>query len=349
MLCCYKVFITIMVISATVGLTPATSLADEHPFMREYNREEPALLKQYFTNVRSKVSIVGYGDEKRQGVLTHRIKFTTVSDGKSCRANSDAHRLSDGVKDTGGVMWYGFEAYDFERRSGPNYKLTDHKSSADTDADPHIDGLVVYSYIFAPFSLDAGLPFSKFVRVMTRQKDRRGYHFAIESVERLRRGDYDAVRVVTSKGDPAIRTTTYLDAGNHFAFREYESDGIMEMPSRAKLPIKQAGELSYAPGPDGYPIPRTFKEWFVHPDGRKVPKVTVTWEEFARYTPAADDFDLEKQFGIKRLPPPAGLSEAMLRGTGRSWRWLYAVAAVLALVTGGLVVVARRRRSAPAI
>ncbi len=247
-------------------------------------------------------------------------------------------------------MWYGFEAYAVDKQTvaAAPYKLTGHKSSPKASA--QVDGMLVCSYIFAPLSLKGDLPLSTHFKVMTRQAELHSYHFALESVDRLRHNGYDAVRVVTSAGDPAIRTTAYLDAGNHMAFREYESDGLLELPALRKLPIKTAGVLTYAPGPDGYPIPKEYKEWFIHPDGRKVPKVEVTWDEFSRYTPTADDFDLEKQFGIKRLPPPPGAVDAPERFAGktpgRSWWWLYAVAAALALVTAGLVVAARRRRRA---
>lgn len=342
---CHQVVVcAIAVLIAVMATSPL--YAESHPFMAEYAKEEPVLRKQYFNNVRSKVSVVAYNDSKRDGSIYTRVVFTTITDGKSCRSNFDTHRLTDDKKQQGGVMWYGFEAYDLLKQPAPPYEMTGHKSSIEPS--PMIDGMLSYTYIFVPFSLNGNFPFSSHVQSFTKQNDTKGYHFALESADRVRRGDYDAIRVVISFGRPVIRTTTYLDAGNHMAFREYEADGVFDIPTRTKLPIKQAGELTYAPGPDGYPIPKEYKEWFVHPDGRKVPKVTVTWEEFVRYTPAADDFDLEKQFGIKRLPPPAGLSEAMFAGSGRSWRWLYAVAAVLALVTGGLVVVARRRRSATA-
>jgi len=61
--------------------------------------------------------------------------------------------------------------------------------------------------------------------------------------------------------------------------------------------------------------------------------------EYVKYTPTADDFDLEKQFGVKPLPYGGAAA-------GRSKSWLYAVAGVLAAVTVGLVAAARRRRSA---
>ena len=208
-----------------------------------------------------------------------------------------------------------------------------------------IDGMLSYTYIFVPFSLNGNFPFSSHVQSFTKQNDTKGYHFALESADRVRRGDYDAIRVVISFGRPVIRTTTYLDAGNHMAFREYEADGVFDIPTRTKLPIKQAGELTYAPGPDGYPVPKEYKQWYVYPDGRQVPRLEVTWLEFSPYTPTADDFDLEKQFGVTPPvePPPAEppVPEEL------SWRGLYAVAAVVARLAGwGVAVVRRRRRLA---
>jgi hypothetical protein len=70
--------------------------------MAEYAKEEPVLRKQYFNNVRSKVSVVAYNDSKRDGSIYTRVVFTTITDGKSCRSNFDTHRLTDDKKQQGG-------------------------------------------------------------------------------------------------------------------------------------------------------------------------------------------------------------------------------------------------------
>jgi hypothetical protein len=127
------------------------------------------------------------------------------------------------------------------------------------------------------------------------------------------------------------------------AFREYESDSLFDV-RRGDLPIGHAGELTYTPGPDRYPVPKEYKQWYVHADGRKVPQIEVTWLEFARYTPTADDFDLEKQYGLKRVTPPIEPPAEPPVPEELSWRGLYAAAAVVALLAGWWIAVVRRRR-----
>ena len=336
-----RVVITIAAFCAATGLAHA----DGTPFLAEYAVHEVQLRKQYFTNVRSKISILGYNDSTRDGGLTHRITYTTIADGNSCRATFDTHRLIEDTKHHGGIMWSKDEAYYLEQQPDFTYELSERKSLKHGRA--RVDNSIVGSYIFAPFSMTGGLSLSTHVEVMMRQSKSLYSPFEIESATRVRRNGYDAVRIVTSSGfgQSESTTTTYLDAGNHMAFREYESDSLLDIRSRAYIPIKQAGELTYAPGPDGYPVPKEYKQWYVYPDGRQVPRLEVTWLEFSPYTPTADDFDLEKQFGVTPPvePPPAEppVPEEL------SWRGLYAVAAVVALLAGwGVAVVRRRRRLA---
>ena len=70
----------------------------------------------------------------------------------------------------------------------------------------------------------------------------------------------------------------------------------------------------------------------------------IEYLEFSRYTPTADDFDLEKQFGVKPLPPP-GTTAANAAGTAASrlWRWLYIAAGVLGVIALALIAYRWRR------
>ena len=111
------------------------------------------------------------------------------------------------------------------------------------------------------------------------------------------------------------------------------------MNTRNKRPIKLASRLTYRPSDEGFPLPWKFETWNVLPDGTRVPQSLSEVTEYAKYTPRADDFDLEKQFGVTppvepEPPVPVELSR----------RGLYAATAVVALLAGWGVAVARRRR-----
>lgn len=136
----------------------------------------------------------------------------------------------------------------------------------------------------------------------------------------------------------------YLDPANDLAFMGFDSDGEVDPRTGAKSPIRLTGWVTYKASAEGFPLPERFETWSVHPDGKRVPHSLTEVIEYVKYTPTADDFDLEKQFGVKPLPPGTTVSAMAASSGGRSWRWLYAGATVMGLVTVALVVVARRRR-----
>ena len=152
-----------------------------------------------------------------------------------------------------------------------------------------------------------------------------------------------AIKVRSTFGD--IVSTTYVDPANDYAALGYESDSSLDATGK-KGPVRRMGVLTYAPSAEGVPLPTKYEMWYILPDGRKVPNGLDEFLEYSRYTPTADDFDLEKQFGVKPLPPPGtgiGSNPATSRRLG--W-WLYGGAALFALVTAGLMVIVRRRRRA---
>lgn len=338
----------LLLIGVTIGLVSSpdqASAQDLDAFMTRYREAESHLTRHYLSGYRILIDGVSYDQIKRNGTRVSESEYKIVTDSRAIQ-----YRVTSGLLDTkttysGGGMWYGFESYSLDLKpAGGTFALREHKSHTKSHA--AVDDLIGYCRVFAPLSWRNRRRLSVHLDTMADQA-RRGYEFRFVSADPVRRDGYDAVRVVTDTGSPTVRTTTYLDAGNHLAFREFEDDGMMDVPSRKKLPIKTSGVLTYKPGPNGYPVPAEYKEWYTYPDGRTVPKSEAVWRTFEKYTPTADDFDLEKQFGIKRLPPPAGLvTDPTPPGTARSWWWLYAVAAALAAVTAGLVWYARRRRAA---
>ena len=153
-----------------------------------------------------------------------------------------------------------------------------------------------------------------------------------------------AIKVRSTFSD--IVSTTYVDPANDYAALGYESDSSLDATTGKKGPVRRYGVLTYAPSAEGVPLPTKYEMWYILPDGRKVPNGLDEFLEYSKYTPTADDFDLEKQFGIKPLPPLGTGTGANLTASRRLGWWLYGGAALFALVTAGLMVIVRRRRRA---
>jgi len=164
-------------------------------------------------------------------------------------------------------------------------------------------------------------------------------HYTLFSV---RDSKWDGVPVVEVKfsGQQGYIDTLYLDPANDLAFLGSESDGSHDFKTSGKSPIKLLSRVTYRPSSEGYPHPWKFETWNLMPDGTRVPQTYTEVIEYAKYAPTADDFDLEKQFGVK---PPGSVTAV---GAGRSWWWLYAIAVLVALLAVTLVVVACRRGAA---
>lgn len=146
-----------------------------------------------------------------------------------------------------------------------------------------------------------------------------------------------AVRTTEWQGKPAVEATVrgaldivtkvFLDPANDLAFQGFESDGSYDEKTRKKGPIKIVGRVTYRPSDEGFPLPAKFEHWAVLPDGKRVPQSASEVLEYTKYTPTPDDFDLEKQFGVKPLPAGTGIPVPGQPGTfvppappaGRSW------------------------------
>ena len=154
--------------------------------------------------------------------------------------------------------------------------------------------------------------------------------------------------VVTARNGQVL--IAYYDPENSGALLRYEASTVYDVEAKQHLPIRHIGTITYGPSSLGYPVPKEHRSWYLKPDGTTVPDFETEYLEYSNYTPTADDFDLEKQYGITPLPRPDSAGPAPegkpgfgnpSRGIGR---WLWAFVAVLAAVTLGLAVFTWRRR-----
>ncbi|MEO2091072.1 MAG: hypothetical protein ABGY75_16510, partial [Gemmataceae bacterium] len=176
-----------------------------------------------------------------------------------------------------------------------------------------------------------------------------------EEFHELVDGTYDGrpAAVLTSQIPLGPVTKSYFDPSNNYALLGFETDKTIDLKSKKFVSIKLVGRVTYEPSDLGYPVPKRFVTSFVTPDGKETPRVEIIYSDWKRYTPSDDDFDLEKQFGVKPLPRPAEAGPSPLGAGGSGGRgiglWLWITAGVLAVVTAGLaVVIWRKRRGATA-
>ena len=108
------------------------------------------------------------------------------------------------------------------------------------------------------------------------------------------------------------------------------------------------GEITYVPSDFGYPVPKKYVSNFVEPNGKVTPMLEIDFLKWERYTPTADDFDLEKQFGVKPLPKPVEATPSPIdtvpETPERNWGLWIASAALVVVTVVLFVFVWRRRR-----
>jgi hypothetical protein len=169
---------------------------------------------------------------------------------------------------------------------------------------------------------------------------------------------------VTHRGRPCIKVVLTRDtrrtaakplATEYFLDREHgmvltqRQKGMPHVPKGSTalgyLDVDQVTEVTYGPPTEnGLPFPTAVKGWFVWSKGRREPMTDLTFTEFRRYTPTADELDFEKQFGIPlpALPPKPGVLSSA-GGSRVSW-WLLSGLALTAVAAA--VVYVRHRRTA---
>jgi hypothetical protein len=139
---------------------------------------------------------------------------------------------------------------------------------------------------------------------------------------------------------------SYVDATNFLMLREV-TKRTLDYKLRKMVDVEQVTDYTYTPNPGGIPFPKSVKGWYVEANGKKLPMTDVEYTEYKRYTPNADEVDMEKQFGISPLPlPPRPELPAAARGATpgtKISRWLYVSAALFAILSAVIVIRARRR------
>ncbi len=313
----------------------------ESEFLDKYREQEKLLIKKYVHNRKIKAVFKNFTDESYSGKLRAEVDATIIATEDAIRTitSNTIYDVSPPQKSQDAYLWLGDEIYSLTKSNGSKYVLESHYPEAKNF--PRLEQELRDTRAFLPLSLTGGLRLSGYFKLMIYQRTKK-YHFIVKSV------NYDAtfenrpaVELVHQSGSENYQVTSYLDPNNSYALLHYKIDHqAAGIKVKSGEHAKTFGTITYADEKDGVRLPTKYVTWYEMSDGKKVPRAELTYLEYEHYTPTADDFDLEKQFGIKpfpKAPKPAG---------PRSY-WLYYAAGGLALVTIGLIVYRRRIARTP--
>ncbi len=303
----------------------------ETEFLEKYREQEKQLIKKYVHNRKIRIVFKNYTDESYSGKLRAEVDAAIIATESEIRtiANNTEYDVSPARKSQSAVLWLGDEIYSVAKSTGNKFILESHYPEAKNF--PKLEHELRDTRAFLPLSLTGGLRLSGYFKLMMWQRPRK-YHFVVKSVNY--EATYEskpAVELVHQSGSEHYEVTSYLDPNNSYALLHYKIDHqAAGVKVKSGEHAKTFGTITYADEKDGVRLPTKYVTWYEMPNGKKVPRAELTYLEYEHYTPTADDFDLEKQFGIKpfpKAPKPAG---------PRSY-WLYYAAGGLGLVTVGLI------------
>ncbi len=116
---------------------------------------------------------------------------------------------------------------------------------------------------------------------------------------------------ITIKSKYGVKTITHLDRTTYQHIYT-EADKIYDWNYQGYLDGKSVSKTEYRTH-DGRLWPTRHEGYYFKSDGKKRMLSESVFLEYAPYTPTADDLDVEKQFGVKLVPPEPRPDPATLK------------------------------------
>jgi hypothetical protein len=307
-------------------------------FVRDYKAKLPLLMERYSTNRKIRYRLIRYvvdpgkgertGDERASGV---NELITDGTQMKVVTLESKPERFKGIVQ-----FWRPDMIFDISRNGG-KFEIKEQRlaSSSYYEHESFRYNFFAHEPMRAADTSGTTLWFDERVRttvVVTVLEARPATYAGRACVEVRSKWDNNHGMVELS--------STYLDPAMDYATIASENDWKNNSPQGA---YKTYREVEYGPSADGFPVPKRSRGYAKYKDGTIQKAHDVEFLSYERYVPSADDFKLEKEYGL--VTPafvPTATSIGLAPASRRWWPWVVlAVGAVLAVVT---VAVARRSR-----
>ncbi len=313
-------------------------------FVREYKAKLPVLMDRYSTNRKIRYRLTRYvvdpgmgektGDERTSGLNE------LITDGMQMKAIT----LESKPERFKGVVQFWRPDMEFNvSRSGSKFEIKEQRlaSSSYYEHESYRYNFFAHEPMRAADNSGTTLWF-----------DERGSGAVVVTVLEARPATWAgrACIEVRSKWDnnhgQVELSSTFLDPAMEYATIACETDWKSNSPRGA---YKTYREVEYGPSPDGFPVPKRSRGYAKFKDGTVQKAHDVEFLSYERYVPTADDFKLEKEYGL--VTPafvPTATSIGLAPASRRWWPWVVlAVGAVLAVVAVGVARRSRRKVAGP--
>ena len=307
-------------------------------FVRDYKAKLPLLLERYSTNRKIRSRYIHYATDPVSGEYNGSERSNVVNelitDGVQIKVITPEGK-PDKFKDT--VQFWRPDMRFNVTRKGTKFEITE-QLLANSNYYSHE---VSRNNFRAQEPLRAGSG-----GATTAWFDERGHTSTVVTVVEARPATWAGracIEVRTKWDNTHVIVTlasTYVDPAMDYATIATETDWNTSPPRGGNRLLL---EFDYVPSAEGFPLPKRTRATIKYKDGTSVKAYDVEFLSYERYVPTADDFKLEKEYG---LVTPAFVPTATSIGlapAGRRW-WPWAVLAVGAVLGVVAVAVARRSR-----
>ncbi len=262
----------------------------------DYAKHEAELHRKYLENLKVTLVEKGYDSLKRTGKLEGTAQRTLIFGKGQMRRNSVFQRIDENEELISGSM-LNREAYYTASKSNGQFEVVEHA----------YDNRYGHEFEEYLYTASAALPLKFDGHERMHAVDNRNERFArtgqgmaiqfFSLKEETFRGKKAAA--IGSKHPIDRLCKTYFDPTNDYAVLGYD---MARQQFDGTLFDLIVGEIVYEPSDLGYPVPKKYTVHYLEPDGKRIPRLEIDFLEWKRYEPTDEDFDLEKQFGMK--PPP---------------------------------------------
>ena len=313
---------------AAQAQAPADNRSD--PTLREYRAKLPLLVERYSTNRKIRYRITRYVSEPAPGQRAGDVALTAVNelitDGQQIKVVTLESKPEHPEV---AKFWRPDMRFDISKKGGA-FKITEQHSAS---SNYYSHELLKYN-LFAHEPLRAG---GNSVGTPSFFDTRARSNSIAVTINEVKRSTWKGrpCLEVRSRWDNNHGTVevagTYLDLDHDSITVATETDS--KTAPDGKKPYQRVEEIEYQPSAEGFPLPKSSRRYLRFDDGTTRTVWEVEYLSYERYTPAAEEFQLEKAYG---LTTPAGVpaesNPALVRPPERRWWPWAAVAAGVVLV-----------------